>query len=106
MLSEPKKQQQGVEILHQFVVLNHMLTSYIATLSHYLQMKTIPYTSDGFVRVAEDIQLYFTNAIAILEGSQNDDTLISHKDSLRLLNERANNLLQKRKQELKDGLLE
>jgi hypothetical protein len=56
--------------------------------------------------VAEDIQKYFTNAIGILEGSDNLDTLISYKDSLRHLNERANNLLQKRKQELKDGLME
>ncbi|MDB5247419.1 MAG: hypothetical protein JWQ40_1813 [Segetibacter sp.] len=106
MLSEPKSQQKETETLHQFVVLNHMLTSYIATLSHYLQMKTIPYTSEEFVKVAEDIQKYFTNAIGILEGSDNLDTLISYKDSLRHLNERANNLLQKRKQELKDGLME
>ncbi|MGI8637408.1 MAG: FUSC family membrane protein, partial [Segetibacter sp.] len=55
MISEPKSQQQGVEILHQFVVLNHMLTSYIATLAHYIQMHPIPSNSDDFKKVTEDI---------------------------------------------------
>ncbi len=106
MLSEPKKQQKGVETLHQFVVLNHMLTSYIATLSYYIQMQIIPYQSDEFLKVTEDIQQYFTNAIGYLNNNDVTRETIANKDSLRMLNDRVDTLLEKRKQELEHGLLE
>lgn len=106
MLSEPKSQQKGVEILHQFVVLNHMLTSYIATLSHYLQMQTIPYSSHDFVKVSQDIGQYFTNAITYLNEENITENTVAHKESLRKLNDRVNKLLQQRKQELQQGLME
>ncbi|MCW3109476.1 MAG: hypothetical protein JWQ09_3982 [Segetibacter sp.] len=106
MLSEPKSQQQGVEVLHQFVVLNHMLTSYIATLSHYLQMETIPYSSDDFIKVSEDIRQYFTNAINYLNDETVTEKTISNKESLRKLNDRVNSLMQKRKDELQHGQME
>ncbi|MEJ7684715.1 MAG: FUSC family protein [Segetibacter sp.] len=106
MLSEPKNQQKGIEILHQFVVLNHMLTSYIAALAYYIQMQTIPYVSYEFIKVTEDIQQYFTNAIGYLNNEDVPHKTVATKDSLRLLNERANTLLQKRKHELEQGLLE
>ena len=37
MLSEPKSKQKNSKELHQFVVLNHMLTSHIATLAYYVR---------------------------------------------------------------------
>lgn len=106
MLSEPKSQQKGVELLHRFVVLSHTLTSYIATLSHYIQMQTIPYKSDDFIKVAEDIQQYFDNAVSFIEKEEIRHKTIANKDSLRILNERVSVLLEKRKQELEQGLLE
>ncbi|GEO10322.1 FUSC family protein [Segetibacter aerophilus] len=106
MISEPKSQQQGVELLHHFVVLNHMLTSYIATLSHYLQMNVIPYSSDDFIKVAEDIRQYFTNAMSYLNDEEVTEETISNKESLRKLNDRVNQLMQKRKEELQQGQME
>lgn len=106
MLSEPKSQQKGIEVLHQFVVLNHMLTSYIASLSYYVQMQNIPYESDEFIKVSEDIQQYFTNAIDYLNNQIVTHKTIATKDSLRSLNKEANTMLQKRKQELEEGLLD
>lgn len=105
MLSEPKSQQKGVETLHQFVVLNHMLTSYIATLSHYIQTQSLPYNAEEFIKVAGEIQQYFNHAITNLESKETIDAVIN-KEQLRKLNEQANQLLQKRKQELQQGLLE
>ena len=106
MISEPKSQQQGVEVLHHFVVLNHMLTSYIATLAHYIHMQTIPFSSDDFVKVSQDIQQYFINAINYLNGEEVTEKTISNKDLLRKLNERVNHLMQKRREELQQGKLE
>lgn len=106
MLSEPKAKQKGIEIVHQFVVLNHTLTSYLATLSYYIQMQVIPYQSDDFIKASEGIEQHFTNAIAYLNDEVVTITDMASKDSLRILNERANTLLQKRKQELEQGFLE
>lgn len=106
LISEPKSQQQGVEILHQFVVLNHMLTSYIATLAHYIQMQTIPYSSDDFIKIAADIRQYFSNAINYLNHQVVTEKTISNKESLRKLNDRVNSLMQKRKDELEHGQME
>jgi uncharacterized membrane protein YccC len=106
MMSEPKSQQKGIEILHQFVVLNHMLTSYIATLAHYIEMQKIPYSSEDFIKVAEDIKQHFSNAINCLSGENVIEQTINNKDSLRKLNEKVNQLLKKRREELQQGLME
>lgn len=103
MMSEPKRKQLGIEKIHQFVVLNHMLTSHIATLSYYIQSGSEPYRSEKFIVVSKDILQYLTNAKAILEGQPVVMKTITHKDSLRLLNEQVNVLLEKRKNELQLG---
>jgi uncharacterized membrane protein YccC len=106
MLSEPKTQQVGIEALHQFVVLNHMLASYIATLSHYIQPNNLPANADEFITVANDIQHYLTNAIEHLKNESETEKALSNKEALRKLNEHSNQLLQKRREELEKGMLE
>lgn len=106
MSSEPKTQQKGVESLHHFVVLNHKLTSYIAALSYYTQMQSIPHKSDDFIKVTDDILQYFTNAAGYLNNEEVTDKTVAYKDSLRMLNNEVNVLLEKRKHELEEGLLE
>ena len=105
MLSEPKSQQKGAEVIHHFVVLSHMFTSYIATLSQYIELGHSTYNAE-FVKVAEDIQKYLANTIEVLNGEKATDKTFVYKESLRKLNEQANALLQKRKQELQEGHLE
>lgn len=104
MLSEPKSQQKGVQTLHRFVVLNHTLTSYIAALSYYMQIQSIP-KSDDFVKVTDDIMEHFDTALGFFNNKE-----ITHKtagkDSLKMLDNKVNVLLEKRKQELEDGRLE
>lgn len=41
MTSEPKKRQRHIKDIHKFVVLNHILTSYIGTIARTLQSKGI-----------------------------------------------------------------
>lgn len=106
MLSEPKRKQIGIEKIHQFVVLNHMLTSHIATLSFYIQSNALIYRSEKFIEVSRDISNYFINAIALLQHHPNAMPEVTHKDSLRLLNEQANILLETRKRELELGQME
>lgn len=106
MLSEPKRKQIGIDKVHQFVVLNHMLTSHIATLSYYIQSRKTIYRSEKFIGVSNDTSNCITNAIDILKKNPSTIPVISNKDSLRLLNEQANMLLETRKKELQQGQLE
>lgn len=106
MLSEPKSQQQGIEVLHQFVVLNHMLTSYIATLSHYIQVEMVPDSIDEFIGVAADIQQQLADAINFLNREKTAGKPAVNKEALRRLNDRVNSLMQKRRQELQQGRME
>jgi uncharacterized membrane protein YccC len=53
MLSEPKSKQQHSEDVHQFVVLNHILSSNIATLSATLQSQVRPSSSPDGLRAVK-----------------------------------------------------
>ena len=106
MLSEPKRHQKGVENVHRFVVLNHTLTSHIATLSYYLQAMQNIYRSNDLSPVIKDTVQYFNKAIEQLQNSTTTEELMPQKESLRALNEKAETLLKKRREELQQGLLE
>ncbi len=85
---------------HRFVVLSHILTSYIATLAHYLKMKTTAYETKDFIKAAEDMQQYLTHAIACRNNDDPTPETIINKEALRQLNDKVNKLLQKRKEEI------
>ena len=106
MLSEPKRHQKGVEKIHRFVVLNHNLTSHIATLSYYLQTIQNLYKSSLFDAAINDTVQHLTNAIGLLQHEVINASPDSSKQSLRALNEDAEKLMEKRRHEVKEGLLE
>lgn len=106
MLSEPKSQQKGIKQIHKFVVLNHMLTSYIAGLSAYLKAGAVPYTSAEFNKVVEDVKQYFLSSVQVLDGTAETGKTVSHAASIHMLNEKANTLLQKGQEELQEGRLQ
>lgn len=51
MLSEPKSKRQNNRDVHQVVVLNHILSSYIATLITYLQQTEKPKINESHIRL-------------------------------------------------------
>ncbi|MEP6594971.1 MAG: FUSC family protein [Ginsengibacter sp.] len=106
MLSEPKRHQKGIENIHRFVVLSHTLTSHIATISYYLQTMKNVYRSPAFEPAIKDTIQYFTNAIAALEHKNIVPGTTTQKQSLRELNEQTEILMEKRRQELRQGFLE
>ncbi|WP_234734267.1 FUSC family protein [Tellurirhabdus bombi] len=50
MISEPKNKQRNRKEIHQFVVLNHLLTSNIATLTSGLASKELPTAQEDILR--------------------------------------------------------
>lgn len=105
MLSEPKWFQKGIKSVHRFVVLNHMLTSHLATLSYYLTVSLNKYRSKDLLPVIESTNQYFTNAIHCLDATKNIHTEPA-KDALKILNDHATTLLAKRSEEIKNGEFE
>ena len=67
MLSEPQRQQKKVTEMHQFVVSNHMLTSYIATLAYYMDPLAVKYANPALQPVVDDITLRLESSVGILE---------------------------------------
>lgn len=63
MRAEPKSKQKNIRQLQQFVVLNHMLTSHIATLSTYVTPLSGKYASPDF-------NPHISNAVAMLEEAE------------------------------------
>jgi uncharacterized membrane protein (TIGR01666 family) len=106
MLSEPKSQQKGIEDIHRYVVLNHMFTSYVASLSGYLKLDLKCRSIEELQKVIEGIKQNLLKAINILNKKTADLNTDSYKESLNQLNEQADTLLDKRKLELEQGQLE
>jgi len=101
MLSEPKSQQRHMEEYHQFVAASHMLTSYIASLSYYVQRKTLTGRPEDFRDLVQHGERLFENATQLMENS--DATLPS---PVRIpMNDKLQQLVEQRRMELTKGMV-
>jgi uncharacterized membrane protein (TIGR01666 family) len=105
MLSEPKSKQKNPAALHQFVVLNHMLTSHIATLAYYVRPLAEKYVSSDFaplisnaVNKLEDAEKIITETPAEIAAPET----LPHNN----IHQRLQQLLQARRTELQQGIAE
>lgn len=74
MFSEPKSKQVHMQELHQFTVLNHLLSSYVATLSLYNKEHDFVYVNFEELKPMADNTAYLLN--------QSVENLTVHKDEL------------------------
>lgn len=104
MLAEPKSKQKNPKQLHQFVVLNHMLTSHIATLSYYVKPLSEKYASPDF-------EPLLNSAVNRLEAAGNIITEIpavpvaSADIPQHTIQQRLQTMLEARRAELQQGIL-
>jgi uncharacterized membrane protein (TIGR01666 family) len=75
MFSEPKSKQVYMQELHQFTVLNHLLSSYIATLSLYNKEHNFVYLNFEELKPVADNTLYLLN--------QSVENIITPKEEIR-----------------------
>jgi uncharacterized membrane protein (TIGR01666 family) len=106
MLSEPKSQRKGVDKVHQLVVLNHRLTSHIATLYHYHESRLTVNEPVNIKRITDEIRLNMMDAVQLLNKEKTEENPLSDKDALQELYEEVNVLLERRRLELRAGELE
>ena len=103
MLSEPRSKQKNIKQVQQFVILNQMLTSHIASLSNYVKNLSQKYSSDDFKNIITNSVLHLENAKSIVTYHVIQPT----KTNVLLnnpLEKRVNELIEKRKEELAQGL--
>lgn len=70
MVSEPKHKQMSIKEIHKFSVLNHLLSSYVATLALYSRehFESLP-SFDKLVEITANTELLMKEAIKIIEKS-------------------------------------
>jgi uncharacterized membrane protein YccC len=104
ILSEPRRKQKNLPVLHSFVVAEHMLTSHIATLASYVDTLAPKYQSADFLPVIDSIQAKMNNAQTALEATHAPNETVTGKEGLRALNNSVNRLMDQRRQELDLGI--
>ncbi len=103
MLGDPKWQQKNINIIHQFVVYNHLLTSHIATLSHFGQKFAVANVTKDFVPVTNYIEAELCAATAILKG-ETTSAESARAPQWQMIDKRVTNLMMSRHKELHQGL--
>jgi len=103
MLAEPKWQQKNVSLVHQLVIYNHLLTSHIASLSHYGQQFASLNVWKDFAPVSNSIESELSAAEAIIEGKDVPDTPV-RPPYWQQVDRRVTTLLESRQKELQQGL--
>ncbi|RFM28835.1 FUSC family protein [Deminuibacter soli] len=104
MLSEPKDKRPRLEHFHQFVALNHMLTSYIASLSYYAQRSAAQYASADFQPLVQQVDLQFRQATELLERKV--DVQAVSLQSKHPISGKVQELMIQRRKELESGTVE
>ena len=104
MLAEPKSKQKNSKQLYQFVVLNHMLTSHIATLSSYVMPLSAKLASPDFIPLINNTVAKLNDAEKIIAetpaNTAASETLHNN------IQQRLQQLLQARRTELQQGILD
>ena len=105
MLAEPKSKQKNSKQLHQFVVLNHMLTSHIATLAYYVKPLAEKYASPAFAPLVNNAVNKLEDAEKIISDTPAEMVApeILPQDTIQ---QRLHYLMETRRTELQQGILE
>lgn len=106
MLSEPKSKQPGLQQVHQFIVINHMLISHFTSLKQQMEFYNYSLDKEVLENVVKDIDCNFEKALNFLKNSPTESEEVNPKKALKLLNRQADELMEKRKTEVQAGLFE
>ncbi len=106
MISEPKNKQKNVRQVHQFVAASQMLTSHIATLSILKQPASTQNGNNIFLPAINAITERMNEAKVNLDNEEALTQDAENKTAMRVLNDAVNDLLQKRKMELENNIME
>src|SRR5690606_12801420 len=98
--------QHGLQQIHQFIVVNHILISHIASLTQQLQDYRYQLKREILKNLVVDIERNFDIARARLNHLPYDSERPNPNRSLKFLNQQAEELMEKRKKEIEAGQIE
>ena len=104
MLSDPKSKQKNIKQLHQFVVLNHTLTSHVATLSYYVKPLAEKFASPDFAPLVKTVIARLEDAEKIITNTP-AEIIAPEEFPANNIQQRLQHLLLARRQELKQQIL-
>ena len=104
MMNEPKNKQGDIKKLHQFAVLIYTLNSHIVTLADFAQKFSGKYHTDDFSQVAEYIAVELNEAKNNIAAEK--FSTLQKKDSLNELKSEMDELVDRRRLELQQGLID
>ncbi len=104
MLSDPKSKQKNIRHLHQFVVLNHTLTSHVATLSYYVKPLAEKFASPDFAPLVKTVIARLEDAEKIITDTS-AEIVAPEESPVNNIQQRLQHLLLARRQELKQQIL-
>ncbi|WP_158640638.1 FUSC family protein [Anseongella ginsenosidimutans] len=103
MLSEPKSKHKNASEIYSFVVLNHTLSSHIATLVVLLNRKPEQFEQKGFAVVIEKILGLLEQAGTNLKEEETESIAIELPEEFRLLDQKLHLLAEERMNEVRAG---
>ena len=106
MLSEPRRRQKNLGQIHQFIVLQHMLSSHIATLSAISGPGSSAFQPADFQGVILAIVQKLQLAKAVLLRDEETNDIPDNREAVRQLHDQVNGLMLQRKSELDQGIIE
>ena len=101
MLSEPKTGSEKLSHYHQFVSTNHLLSSYIASLSYYAQRAEGKYVSPDFQTLIKQIDEHFEIAEGVIQHHQTIKA--SQIQPVTVSSPKIEELLKQRRREIEAG---
>lgn len=104
MLSEPKRYQKGMDVLHRFIVISYSFSSHMATLSYMLQHSGNGFKSVLLQPVMQNIRTHLQLAFTMLKEQKHFD--LPQKHSTAALEAFTRSVVDKRREELNRGELE
>ena len=106
MLEEPKKRQKNIRELSQIVGLQQLLVAHIAGISVSAKKNSQRFGFEKYLPLIEGIQVKLKNTLAILQKEPLAAESADYKESLKSLTSTLNSLLESRRIELKQGIIE
>jgi uncharacterized membrane protein YccC len=106
MLAEPKNRQKNIRELSQIVGLQQLLVSHIAAISVNAKRNAERFRFENYQAMTDGILAKLKNTLADLMHQPVTPELPNYRDSLRSLTNSLNGLLETRRSELKQGIIE
>lgn len=106
MLSEPKKRQKNIRELSQIVGLQQLLVVHISGISVNAKRNSAKFKFENYMDLLNGIQTKLKNVLLILNNESCIEEPAAYKESLKSLTNTLNGLLESRRTELKQRMIE